>query len=202
MRTIKIIFIALIPLLIISSCNLLGINGLFEKGYRNDNGQYVPKNPNFKLKDKPNNVIPSNLDFVNIYRLHQRYYQGKIHPSPDDKNSRLNSLINYKKFYSNGRCLNVVISAKDELGNPNQLKESNLDPNNTYCSKEYYHSKDGKEVYNERFVYGEGYGMYIITSFVLNKTGDTLTIADKKGSKTIYVKEKLPINWKKYKVDW
>lgn len=196
MGAIKIVSAALILSIILSSCNV------FEKGYRNDNGQYVPKNPNFKLKDKPNNVIPSNLDVENIYKHYQSYYQGKIHPSPDDKYSRLNEITNYIKFYPNGRCLNITIKAKDELGNPNQLKEYNLDPNNTYCSKEYYHSKDGKEVHNESFVYGEGYGMYIITSFVLNKTGDTLTIADKKGSKTIYVKEVLPESWKKYKVNW
>ncbi len=182
---------------------MLGINGLFEKGYRNDNGQYVPKNPNFKLKDKPNNHIPSNLDFVNIYRLYQRYYQGKLeYPSLENRYSGLNKILSYIKFYPNGRCLDIAILTKDELGNPNQLKEENLDPNNSYCSKEYYHSKDGKEVYKESFVYGEGYGMYSMTSFVLNKTGDTLTIADKKGSKTIYVKEILPINWKEYKVDW
>jgi len=195
MGAIRIVLLAIFLSIILSSCNVL------EKGYRNDNGQYVPKNPNFKLKDKPNNVIPSNLDTENIYRLNQRYYQGKIHPSPDDKNSSLNKLINYKKFYSNGRCLDVVIKAKDELGNTNQLNEFDLDPNNSYCSKEYYHSKDGKEVFNEIFVYGEGYGRYIIMSVFLNKAGDTLTIADKKGSKTIYVKEILPLNWKKYNVD-
>jgi hypothetical protein len=176
---------------------------VLEKGYRNDNGQYVPKKPNFKLKDKPNNNIPSSLDTENIYRLYKMYYQDELeYPSSKNRYSGLNKLLNYKKFYSNGRCLDVVIPAKDELENPNQLKESDLNSNNSYCSKEYYYSKDGKELYNESFVYGEGYGMYIVTSFVLNKTGDTLTLADKKGSKTIYVKEILPANWKKYKADW
>ncbi len=175
---------------------------MLEKGYRNDKGQYVPKKPNFKLKDKPNNNIPNNLDTVNLYKHYQSYYQDKIHPSPDDKYSRLNEITNYIKFYPNGRCLNITITAKDELGNPNQLKELNLDPNNSYCSKEYYHSKDGKEVYIERFVYGEGFGMYSVTSFVLNKIGDTLTFDNHKGSKSIYVKEILPIDWQKHKVDW
>jgi len=44
--------------------------------------------------------------------------------------------------------------------------------------------------------------MYSITSFVLNKAGDSIIIDDKKGSKVIYTKEILPINWKKYNVDW
>ncbi len=197
MGAIKIVPIAIFLSILISSCNVL------EKGFRNDKGQYVPKKPNFKLKNKLNNNIPGNLDTENIYRLYKMYYQEELeYPSSEDRYSGLNKLISYKKFYPNGRCLDVAITAKDELGNPNQLKEFNLDPNNPYCSKEYYHSKDGKEVYNESFVYGEGYGRYLITSFILSKTGDTLTIADKKGSKTIYVKEVLPENWKKYKVDW
>ena len=184
--------------------------GSLDKGFKDANGQYVPKKPNFKLKDKPNNIIPSNLDTVNIYRLVKLYDRGKlIYPkknlTKEEQNSFLRELqmgVQYIKFYPKGRCLNISIKAKDELGSPNKLKEDNLNPNNAYCGKEYYHSNDGKEIYKESFVYGEGYGMYSMTSFVLNKTEDTLTIADKKGSKTIYVKETLPTDWQKYKVDW
>ena len=184
--------------------------GSFDKGFTNHNGQYVPKKPNFKLEDKPNNIIPSNLDTVNIYRLVELYDRGKlIYPkknlTKEEQNSFLQELqmgVQYIKFYPKGRCLNISIKAKDELGNRNQLKEDNLNPNNAYCSKEYYHSNDGKEIYKESFIYGEGYGMYSTTSFVLNKSGNTITIDDKKGSKTIYVRETLPIDWQIYKADW
>jgi len=180
---------------------------VFEKGYRDDNDQYVPKKPKFKLKDKANNVIPSNLDIENIYRLDKMYYDGKQeYPFlPDDYrygDSRFDIGIQYLKFYQNGRCLNFSISSKNSLNDKNKIRETDLNHNNPNYSKEYYHSKDGDEVYIERFVYGEGYGMYSVTSFVLNEAGDTLIFDNHKGSKTIYTKEILPINWKKYNVDW
>jgi len=204
MRTIKTIFVALLFSLLLSSCYV------FEKGYTNDNGQYVPKNPNFKLKDKPNNIIPNNLDTEDIYRLAKIYDSGKlIYPKKNlttvEQNSFLQELqmsVRYLKFYQNGRCLNFSISSKNRLNTNNQLKETDLNHNNPYYSKEYYYSNDGKEIYKESFVYGEGFGMYSITSFVLNKAGDSIIIDDKKGSKVIYTKEILPINWKKYNVDW
>ena len=182
----------------------------FDKGFTDTNGQYVPKKPNFKLKDKPNNNIPINLDVENIYRLVKLYDRGKlIYPkknlTKEEQYSFLRELqmgVQYIKFYPKGRSLYITIEAKDELGNLNQLREDNLNPDNAYCSKEYYHSIDGKEIYKESFVYGEGYGMYSITSFVLNKAGDSIIIDDKKGSKAIYTKEILPINWRKYNVDW
>ena len=172
-----------------------------QKGYTDTNGQYVPKKPNFKLKDKPNHDL-GNLDTINIYKHYQSYYQGKRHPSPDDEYSRLNKIVNYLKFYQKGRCLDIVIKAKDELGNISQLKEIDLSPNNLSNSKEYYYSKNGREIVKESFVYGEGYGTYVTLKFMLNSKGDTLTFDDGKGSKSIYVKEILPKKWGKYRVDW
>jgi len=205
MGTIKIQFFLTLLCFSILSC------GSFDKGFTNHNGQYVPKNPNFKLKDKPNNNIPSNLDTSNVYRLSERYEGGKlIYPKKNLTKEEYYSFLRelqmgnqYIKFYPNGRCLSFTVKVKDSLmSDTNILTKADLNPNNPNCSKEYYHSKDGKEVYKESFVYGEGYGMYSMTSFVLTKKGDTLTFDNYKGSKSIYVKEILPIDWQKYKADW
>jgi len=55
---------------------------------------------------------------------------------------------------------------------------------------------------NESPTYGQGYGTYLSENFILNSRGDTLIFDNKKGYKSIYVKEILPKEWKKYKIDW
>ncbi len=114
----------------------------------------------------------------------------------------LNEITNYIKFYPKGRCLEIAIKTKDLLGNENQLKEEDLNPNNSHCGKAYYFSKSGKIVSVESFAYGQGYGTYLTKNFTLNSQGDTLTFNNQKGSKSIYIKEVLPKNWRNYKVDW
>jgi hypothetical protein len=194
MGIIKIFLIAILVSSILS-CKI------FEIGYNNENGQYVPRKPNFKLKDKENNNIPNRLDTINIYRRTQSYYQGKIEPLLDDKYSQLNKIIIYMKFYSNGRCLSFSISSVDDFGNVNKLKETDLNPNNSNCNKKYYFSKDGKMINVESFGWGDGCGIYLTMNYFLDNSGDTLTMIYN-DSKDIYVKEKLPSDWEKYKVDW
>lgn len=185
----------------VSSCSLIGIDVLFERGYVNENGQYVPKKDNFKLKDKQNNIILDNLDTINIYQLDKRYYNGIIHPDANDIYSESNKVKEYLIFFSNGRCLGVSIPLKDEFGFENNLKEKDLNPNNSYCDKKYYYSNDGKIIKIESFVYGEGYGRYLIFDYYLNKDGDTLTM-NYKSTKEVYVKKNINKNWSRYKVDW
>lgn len=195
MRILKEFFIIGTLSLCLFSCEI------FRLGYTDLNNQYVPKKPKFKLKDKSNNEFPDNLDTINVYMLKESYYQGKAHPALDDKYSELNKIIRFIKFYSNGRCLSFSISAKEEFGNNNKLKEDNLNPNNANYSKNYYFSKDGKKISIESFVFGEGTGLYVILDYFLSSSGDTLTMIHD-NSKEVYVKEKLPSNWKKYRIDW
>lgn len=176
------------------------VSGLYacsflEKGYDDANGQYIPKRPRFKLKDKPGNIIPLNLDTNNIYKVYERYERNKIHPSLEDTSSGLNKVTSYVKFYSKGRCLTFSIP------NTRKLEEIDLNPNNKYYGKGYYYSKDGKTVRIENFVYGQGYGIYLIFDYTLNTNGDTL-IKIYENSKTIYVKEEIPFEWKNYSIDW
>lgn len=57
----------------------------------NEHNDYAPKRPRFKLKDRPNNNIPKNLDTINIYKLHYQYFQRKEIFPFDEYNG------NYKK---------------------------------------------------------------------------------------------------------
>lgn len=185
----------------LSSCGLLGISAWLDKGYINQYNQYVPKNPKYDLKDKPGNVIMSDLDTFNVYRVFQRYYKGVPHPWPQDKSSDMNKITSYMKFYSNGRCLSFFIPVKNDFGSDNILKESDLNPNSDFYKKGYYHSIDGEIIKVESFVKGESYGVYLTFDYFLGRYGDTLTSIYKE-SKTVYVREMIPLNWKSYLADW
>jgi len=182
-------------LLMMFSCSL------FKTGYIDGNQQYVPKTPRFKLKDKKNNIIPYNLDTTNIYKLYRTDYRGKVHPSIDDKYSELNKRKSYLKFYSNGRVLSFSTPFKGDFGDERLLEEGDLNPNNPYYSKEYYYSNDGKVIKIEDFVYGEGFGSYIIFDYYISSSGDTLTNFYK-DTKEVYIREAIPKNWQKYSPDW
>ncbi len=193
---------------IIVLCLFFGACSVLDNGFVNHNGQYVPKHPKFKLKNKQGNVIDG-IDTLAIYKRAEVYYEGKlIFPKRNfSKNERysfifeMNQVNAFFKFYNKGRCLMLHIPVKDSLGAYRTLKESDLDPNNEHCSKDYYYSADGKNIQIERFVYGEGKGYYTISNYILNESKDTLTL-EHEYLKTIYKKEAIPLNWKRYKVDW
>ena len=189
-------------LILIFTISILSCS-IFEKGYYNEYNEYVPKHPNFKLKDKANNIIPTNLDTINIYRLHYKYYDG-LETYPNDSYSSPSSTANeltkynmYIKFYNKGRCISFLKPLRDSLGSI----YVDLNPNTSNISKEYYYSKDGNSIDIESFVYGLGYGRYLKFKYFLNETGDTLT-QTYNNTVSIYVKEILPPDWKQYPADW
>ena len=185
----------LIILLILTSCSIL------QKGYTDHNGQYVPKNPNFKFKVKKSCVFPKNLDTTNIYKLTKSFEFGKqVYPSSDPSNIMSNSIY-FFKFYKNGRCLGFSITKKDDTGKVNQLKESDLNPNNQYYSKSYYCSEKGQGIKIETFIYGQGFGRYVILDYHLSENGEKLIYQDEH-TMEIYQKMKIPSDWKNYSVDW
>jgi len=174
--------------LLLFSCSLL------EKGFVNSNEQYVPKKPNYSFKDKPNNIILKDLDTVNIYKL------IKLSTGGVDQISKL-EVNSFVKFYNSGRCLFFSISKFDEFNNSRKLKLSDLNPNNKYYNKDYYYSFDGEILKIENFVYGEGYGKYVILDYKLKNNGEILEAINEK-SNLIYKKEKIPNDWNKYDIDW
>lgn len=166
-------------------------------GYTNEKNEYVPKRPNFTLKDKPKMVFPVKLDTINIYRLEKYYFRGKEESLFQNKEMG----ILYIKFYPNGRCCSFMISRLDEFSLSNKLKPEDLNTNNGRNGKDYYYSEDGKTIQTESFVYGEGFGMYVKFNFFLNEDGDTLNEIDET-TKYVYVKEIIPPTWEKYPVNW
>jgi hypothetical protein len=189
----------ILTLFALTSCGAIGFyndGGLLNRGKRNEYGQYVPKKPKYKLRDKKNNIIPENLDTTNIYRRSVSTDREKY------------NYIHFIKFYPAGRYLSISIPAKDDFGFDNRLQERDFNPQNPYVRKGYYHSKDGKKGKIETFyeAYTENVltlmqpfvlGKYDRDKFFLNPSGDTLTIDGK-----TYIKENIPAEWKKYAVDW
>lgn len=176
------------------SCSVL------QNGFDDHNGQYVPKRPHYKLKDKQG-VFPVMLDTTSVYKMVEMYDDGVLIYPLSNANDGLNSIYNYIKFYKNGRCLRFSIQKFDEKGNPIELVEKDLNPNNQYYTKDYYHSSNGTNIQIERFVYGDGTGHYVISDHTLNTSGDTLIRQDKY-IKIIYKKETIPLSWNRYKIDW
>ena len=201
-----------------TSCGIQVIGDFFDMGYINEKNNYVPKRPRFSLKDKKNNIIPPQLDTVNVYILTNdtlRWRRGKLIVVKDAEC--------YLKFYPNGRCLYFYIMTEvHPLEIKRELLESDLNPNTEFNSefhypnynnynKRYYYSKDGKKIAIERFVQSyiidrldvEPKRPYQTDYCFLNATGDTLTIKNKYGGiDYIYVRKEIPETWRKYKVDW
>jgi hypothetical protein len=183
-------------LALLSSCAALGFyddGGLLNRGKSASYGQYVPKKPNYKLKDKKNHVFIERLDTINVYRYnsHSEHY-----PQHD--------FIHYIKFYPAGRCFMVSIAAKDEFGFDNRLRATDLFPEKRSGKKGYYHSKDGQQLVIEAFYEDCGqdvslvWGSYCRSIFSVSSAGDTLFGA----YGFVYAKEIIPEDWKKYPVDW
>ncbi|HPE41370.1 MAG TPA: hypothetical protein PLI77_09825 [Bacteroidales bacterium] len=207
MGTVKIKIFGLFFLIFFGSCSLIGIEHWFEAGKTDANGQYVPKRERYKLKDKPNNNIPINLDTVNIYKRIEMYQNGyMVYPTnnyyPENYSYyELQDIVSFIQFYPKGRCVSIVISAKGDDGLVNSLKRSDLNPNKPENNKSYYFSSDGEKIEIETFVYGYGYGDYVILDYYLNEPGDTLKMIYK-NSVDVYIKEVLPTEWEKYNIDW
>src|SRR5436189_2998827 len=121
--------------LFLSSCGIL-----FTTGYDDENNQWVPKRPRFKLKDKPGNILPRGLDTINVYKLIKIYFDNQQEYPVLTNNDKYNGKpfdhgLRYTKFYSNGRCLEFALSSKDNSGNLNKLKNTDMNPNNPYYGK-------------------------------------------------------------------
>ncbi len=175
--------------------------GFLNNGFYNEYGQFVPKRPRFKLKDKPQNKIIENIDTVNVFKLSKMYYEGKeIYPNREVTTRNYYPEYNtiYIKFFSNGRVLTMSIPSMDSLGNLNNLNEKDLNPRKSNSFKKYYYGKDLFTFEIESFVRGESIGYYLRSKYMINAKGDTLTreMFEGKGS-AIYVKEPLPKHWKR-----
>ncbi|WP_445711839.1 hypothetical protein [Flavobacterium sp.] len=154
--------------------------------YKNEYGIYEPKNPNYSLKDKKDFIFPENLDTINLYKYYGYYDKNLIIKNENKINWSI-----YNKFCSKGR----VYGFGTEL-----LVEKNLNPN--FASKKYYYyDKKNKIIKIENFVIADG-GQYIILKYRLSKNGDTLTTVSDGKSEDVFIKEKIPKEWKKYKVNW
>ena len=172
------------------SCSLLGIDYFFERGKINSQGQYVPKKPKYKLKDKKGNVMTGDLIPTGVFKLTRPTVTVAMHPAEAAQTKR-----HYIKFFPSGRCLSIFIPYQ------NKLTETDFNPNNSYCSKDYYFSDDGKTIQVESFVYGEGYGKYITLNYTLTPGRDSL-ILKQKHTQLIYTQTPIPDHWAIYRVDW
>lgn len=201
MKLIKIV-VACLLVLSLNSCFL------FQRGYVDEQGHYVPKNPNFKLKDKAGFKLPDELDTLSIYKLTEMFSAGeKVYPldelSVEQEYSfikELNSAQYFLKFYSKGRCVHVTIPKEDELGQIRALAQQDISFDNPKVHKNYYFS-DGIGLQIESFTLGDGYGAYVIIDYSLSSDGRVLNSLQYNTTK-IYQKVELPMGLKFQAVDW
>ena len=203
----KIVLVVLFGVLM-NSCSLLGLDSFLDRGYYNDEGKYVPKYPNYKLKDKKGFVFPENLDTNHVYKHVKSYYLGvqkfpyKAGNYEDGEDpSAWCVFMKYYKFYSNGRINIITTNLYDEDGSEYILQEKDMNPRNYFNNLVYYYSKDGKKIQIEKFYQAQDYGSYHKYDCFINKTGDSL-IHLYKDSKIIYVLDSIPAEWNTYKADW
>lgn len=157
-------------------------------GHLDKYGIYVPNTPNYRLKNIKTDQIPKELDTSNVYKYYGYYDENNILIKETFKETNWSM---YKKFNSNGRVFG--------FGTDN-LNEKNLDPN--YASKDYYVYNDEKKIIKyETFTNGNG-GQYVIIDFKLSKEGDTLTSIGKGKQYIVYIREKIPKEWKRHKSNW
>ena len=193
MRKIAFSTLFVVCLMFFSSCSFLGFyrpGGLLDLGYDNEYGQYVPKRPKYKLKDKKGHILLENLDTINIYC---RYYYSEYTHS---------DVIRIIKFYPEGRFLEIFIFEK----NFDKLKKDYLNPRDRRADMGYYYSKDGKKGLIEIFEGDNQPGLFLSYGyshrpFSLNSSGDTLSVYIN-GKYVTYIKEIIPETWEKYPVDW
>lgn len=180
---------------------LFFLTACFEKGYDNAYGIYVPKKPKFKLKDKMF-MFPTNLDTNSIYVLEESYYDDKLTFSfkkdvwPEYSSSK--NYVNAIVFLSRGRCLSVNLPLVNQKIDFKSMKSDNFSPEMNH--KNYYFF-DGKKIQIESFVYGEGYGRYLIFDYFLDENGETLT-KKYKLSESIYRRYSKPDDINFPEVNW
>jgi hypothetical protein len=179
-------------IILVLFCFVFGTCAILQRGYTNQYGHYVPKRPNFKLKNKLG-IFPKMLDTNNVYKLIERSTDGQ----KENSSNYINDI--YLKFYPNGRYIRFSIKIKDSIGNFNTIKESDLNPET--AKKSYFSSTDGESLQIESFVYGDGQGYYVISNYTISSSGDTLALVDKYSTE-VYKRERIPLSWNKYKVNW
>lgn len=154
--------------------------------FKNEYGIYQPKKPNYSLKNENDFIFPKNLDTLNLYKYYGYYVNNSI-----DKDENIKDWFIYNKFCSNGRVYGFGTK---------KLEEKNLNPN--FASKEYYYYDTKNDIIKkESFVTAEG-GQYIILQYKLSQNGDTLTSVTNSKRDYVFIREIIPKEWKKYRVDW
>lgn len=156
-------------------------------GHLDNYGIYVPNYPNYSLKDKIKDSIPKELDTFNLYKYYGSYNNiALVKDTLDDANWHI-----YKKFSASGRVYGFGTDT---------LSQKNLNPK--YSRKGYYIYNKRKDVIKyEMYTNGNG-GQYVVLNFKLSKEGDTLTSILGKRKSHVYIKEKIPKEWKRYTCDW
>ncbi len=168
-------------------CTLVIILFSCSSGHNNQYGVYVPNKPKYTLKDKEVDKIPKELDTINVYKCIGYYYDNNLIKF----DFQIKNWNIYYKFCSKGRVFGF---------GTDKLTEKNLDPK--FATQDYYiYNKKINIIIKESFVDVQG-NTYIKIKYILSKSGDTLFGLEKNIKESVYVKEIIPREWKRYKPDW
>lgn len=139
----------------------------------NEHGFYVPKNPDFELKDKPG-LNFGELDVSHLYELTKLIHEGElIYPVrlPQKDESEMireaHSTRSFLAFRDNGELTSFKVPLEFSL------TQASVDSilTNGHTRVGYFHSSDGQNFTREEFTYGDGNGHYIKFPFQLEEDG-------------------------------
>lgn len=152
---------------------LISFSSCFHIGITDENQQYVPKYPAFKLKDKAGFFTPKDLTLPTMFKLESSFYQG-VQSYPVDTNdpyAKYKPLLNWEVYmilYPKGRALKFGKSNSEALG------LEHIEPNRDFSTKAYYFPIDSSTIAVEIFLSADGLGRYMKTNYTITNNGSTL----------------------------
>jgi hypothetical protein len=179
---------------------------VFEEGYTNQYGQYVPINPDYELKDKAGFYISPVIDENVIYRMVKEYFgEQQVYGQPksliyDEWMQEYNSTNLYNIFLAKGRFLEVSTQKQDVYGNKIRISSANISTTLPRTFKGYYFFNNANYIEIETFVYGEGLGKYVQLEYSVTAVEDTLILSNDK--RTAYYVRQDTIHNLPFLVDW
>ncbi|NVK27050.1 MAG: hypothetical protein HWE14_03340 [Flavobacteriia bacterium] len=139
----------------------------------NERGYYIPKNPDFELKDKPG-LNFGELDVSHLYELTKLIHEGELVyplrlPQRDESemSREAHSTRSFIAFHGNGELMSFKVPVEFSL---TQVAVDSI-LTNGYTRVGYFYSTDGENFEREEFTYGDGSGHYIKFPFQLEEDG-------------------------------
>ncbi len=139
-----------------------------KRGFYNEHQQYVPKHPDFSLKDSQEFMIPQGLELFHPYKLISMVLNNQEVNLEDIEGMKTYDF--YVLFLEGGRMFSFTLS-KGET-------PASVHTELPYANKGYFVGKNDGEFETENFVPGEGNGLYVKKSGKVQSEKNRILIYD------------------------